>query len=82
MTPSDHEKALKYYKEHQVELVAKYNGKTIIFHDDKIMAIKDTIQEAYSFALQEYGIGNFSLQEVAPGSSSYTAYIATPGVLV
>jgi len=78
---SDHEKALKYYKENQVKLVKEYNGKTLIFIDDKIIGLKDTFQDAYDFALKEYGIGNFSLQEVSPGPSSYTAYIASPGVL-
>jgi hypothetical protein len=79
---SDHTKALKYYKEHQEELVAKYNGKTLIFRDDEILDVKNSIEEAYNYALEKYGIGDFSLQEVAPGEGSYTAYIATPGVLV
>ena len=82
MTPSDHTKALKYYKEHQGELVAKYDGKTLIFHDEKILEVKDSIEEAYNFALYKFGIGNFSLQEVSPGEGSYTAYIASPGVLI
>ena len=79
---SDHTKALKYYKTNQKELVAKYNGKTLIFQDDKIVEVKDTLEQAYDWAVEKYGIGNFSLQEVAPGEGSYTAYIATPGVLV
>lgn len=78
---SDHTKALNYYKANQKELVTKYNGKTLIFKDDVIIDIRDTIEEAYAFAVEEYGIGNFSLQEVAPGEGSYTAYIATPMVL-
>lgn len=79
---SDHAKALKYYKEHQEELVARYNGKTLIFQNDTIVDVKDAFDQAYSFALEKYGIGNFSLQEVAPGEGSYTAYIATPKVLM
>ncbi len=79
--PSNHVKALKYYKEHQVELVEKYNGKTLIFFDDQLLDVKDSLEEAYNFAIEKYGIGNFSLQEVSPGEGSYTAYIATPGVI-
>ena len=79
---SDHTQALKYYKEHQDELVAKYNSKTLIFQSDKLVDVKDTLEEAYDFAIEKYGIGNFSLQEVAPGERSYTAYIATPGILM
>ncbi len=82
MTLSDHNKALEYYKSHQEELVKMYNGKTIIFHSDEILSVKDSLEEAYNFALKEYGIGNFSLQEVGPTASSYTAYIASPGVIV
>lgn len=80
MSSSDHTKALKYYKDHQDELVEKYNGKTLIFQDENIVDVKDTLQDAYDFAVKSYGIGNFSLQEVSAGQDSYTAYIASPWV--
>ena len=80
MNSSDHTKALNYYKKNQEELVQKYNGKTLIFNNDKLLIVKDNLKEAYEFALKEYGIGNFSLQEVTPDSSSYTAYFASPSV--
>lgn len=80
MPTSDHTKALEYYKEHQDELVEKHNGKTLIFQDENIVDIKDTLKEAYDFAIEKYGIGNFSLQEVSPGEDSYTAYVANPWV--
>lgn len=80
--PSDHTKALQYYKENQEQLVAKYNGKTLVLRDDQILDVKDSMAEAYDFAVKNYGIGNFSLQEVSPDSASYSSYIATPGVLL
>lgn len=80
--PSDHARALKYYKDHQSELVTKYNGKTLILKDEEILDVKDNIAEAYDFAVAKYGIGNFSLQDVAPDTGSYTSYIASPGVLL
>lgn len=79
--PSDHSKALDFYKKNQKSLVSKYNGKTLIFRDAEILDVKDTFREAYDFAVKKYGLGDFSLQEVAPGEESYTSYIATPGIV-
>lgn len=79
---SDHSKALEFYKKNQKELVSSYNGKTLIFLNDTILDVKDSFREAYDFAMEKYGIGNFSLQEVSPGEGSYTVYIATPGALI
>lgn len=76
----DHKIALDFYIKNQNELVKKYNGKTLILANSVILDVRDSFQEAYVFALKTYGIGNFSLQEVSPGSGSYTAYIATPGI--
>lgn len=78
---SDHKKALDFYKDHQNELVSKYNGKTLILRDDVILDVKDSFADAYNHSIEAYGIGNFSLQEVSPGDASYTAFIATPGVV-
>lgn len=82
MEKSNHNEALEFYKTNQAELVAKYNGKTIILNGSEILEVKDSIAEAYDFAVAKYGIGNFSLQEVAPGAGSFTSYIASPGVLL
>lgn len=77
---SDHAKALKYYKDNQQELVAKYNGKTLIFRDEELLDVKETFTEAYDFAVTNYGIGNFSLQEVSPGPGSYTISVSAPTI--
>lgn len=75
---SDHARALQYYKDHQDELVAKYNGQTLIMKNEEILDVRNTFSEAYEFAVNEYGLGNFSLQEVSPGTGSYTVSISTP----
>ena len=78
---SNHDKALEFYKRNQDDLVAKYNGKTLIFCNEDILDVKDSFSEAYSFAVEKFGIGNFTLQEVSAGSGSYTSFVATPGVI-
>lgn len=78
---ADHSKALEFYKKNQDKLVSDYNGKTLILDGENILDVKDTFQDAYDYASNKYGLGNFSLQEVSPDEASYTAYIATPGLI-
>ena len=44
------EKEFKYYKDHQSELIEKYNGKFIVIRGEQIVGIYDTELEAYSTA--------------------------------
>ena len=78
MNKADHSAALAFYKGNQADLVSKYNGKTLILSGSEILAVKDSIKDAYDFAVEHFGIGNFSLQEVSEGPNSYTSYIVTP----
>lgn len=77
----DHKKSLEYYKTNQEALVSKYDGKTLVLQNENITDVCDTYSEAYTLAVKKYGEGYFSLQEVGSGESSFTAFIATPGIV-
>ena len=66
------EKEFKYYKEHQDELVAQFQGKYLIIKDEQVVAVYDTELEAYSEAKKKFEGGTFLIQQCLPGKSSYT----------
>jgi len=66
------EKEFKYYKDHQSELIEKYNGKFIVIQGEQIVGIYDTELEAYSTAKKEFEVGTFLIQRCSPGKDSYT----------
>lgn len=78
---SNHLASLEFYKKNQDSLVKKYNGKTLVLRNEDILEVCDAYGEAYEIAVEKYGEGNFTLQEVYPGQESFTAFIATPGLV-
>ena len=66
------EKEFKYYIDHQVELVEKYNGKFIVIRDCKVIGAFDSELEAINTTSEQYELGTFLVQKCEPGSESYT----------
>lgn len=61
-----------YYLQNQDEFVKMYNGKYLVLTDDGVQSAYDTKDEAYSVAVQRYGIGNFIIQLCTEGTDAYT----------
>ena len=66
------EREFQYYKDHQKELVEKYNGKFLVITNNKVVGIYDTELEAYTTAKKSYKAGTFLIQHCQPGKESYT----------
>ncbi len=66
------EKEFNYYLEHQDELVKKYNGKFIVIKDCHVIGVFDSELEAIEKTAEQHELGTFLVQNVAPGSESYT----------
>ena len=66
------DKEFKYYREHQQELVEKYNGKFVVIVDERVVGVFDSELEAYTEAKKEHQLGTFLIQKVSPGTESYT----------
>ncbi len=66
------EKEFQYYKEHQRELVNKYNGKVIVIVGEEVVGVYDNKLDAFEESKDKYEIGTFLIQEVAPGKENYT----------
>lgn len=71
----NHDEDLEYFKENQDELVGKYDGKQLVFHERDVVAAFDTVGEAFDFGCKTYGAGNFSIQLCVAGESAYTVYL-------
>ena len=67
-----------YYVEHQDAFVDLYDGKVIILFGDMVLAIFDTISEAYFYAQERDWLGKAMLHTVGPGVDNYTTYIWSP----
>lgn len=66
------EKEFQYFREHQDELVVKYNGKFIAIVDDQVKGVFDTELEAYLEMKKNHEVGTFLIQHCLPGRNSYT----------
>jgi Family of unknown function (DUF5678) len=66
------EKEFHFYKEHQTELVEKYNGKFLAIVGEEVVGVYDTQMDAYTETKKQYQPGTFLIQECLPGKSSYT----------
>lgn len=77
---TDHKKALEFYIANQEKLVEEYDGKVLVLVEDEIKHVAETYKDAYEYGVATFGLGNFSIQEVSSGPSSYSVHVATPGV--
>ena len=67
---------LKYYIEHQSELVEKYNGRYIIISAEKFQGVYSSLKDAVIAARKKFKPGEFQIQLVEPGEGSYTKIIS------
>ncbi len=65
-------KEFKYYLDHQMELVEKYNGKVLVIKEEKVVGVFNTEIEAYFDCIKKYEPGTFLIQQCTPGMDSYT----------
>ena len=66
------DKEFKYYKDHQTELVSKYDGKYIVIIDSKVVGVYETHIEAYTTSKNKYEVGTFLIQYCSDGEPNYT----------
>lgn len=66
------ENEMKYFIEHQKELVEKYYNKFIILKGNNVVGVYDSISDAYNEASKKYELGTFSIQQCIPGEEAYT----------
>jgi hypothetical protein len=62
----------QYFKDHQDELVAKYNGKFVAIAGTDVLGAFDTELDAYLEMKKEHEVGTFLIQHCVPGTMSYT----------
>lgn len=77
-SPDPQKKNLEWYIAHQQELAAKYNGKTLLIIDQKLVKVFDDIASAYTEAMKDYAPNTFTLQPCSPEPESYTLMFYTP----
>jgi len=69
---SELEKDFKWYKDHQKELVAVYNGKYLVIKDCAVIGNYDSELQAIQETSKKHKLGSFLVQKCEPGSDSYT----------
>lgn len=68
---------LRYFIEHQDELVQKYNGQVLVIKDQEVVGTYSSEIEAYIEAQKKYELGTFSIQRCNPGPEAYTVTISS-----
>jgi len=66
------EREFKYYKDHQADLVKRYNGKFIAILGEKVIGVFDSELKTYTEIKKEYPVGTFLIQHCLQGKDSYT----------
>ena len=64
--PKDQVKANydSYVAHYQAKLEAEAKGKIALMHDGDLIQVSETHAEAYWHGVDNYGLGNFSIQEI------------------
>ena len=60
------EREYAYFKQHQDELVRKYEGRFIVVVGEAVVADYDDDREAYLQSKAKYGAGKFLIQQCLP----------------
>jgi len=66
------ESEFQYYKGHQADLVAKYDGQYLVIVGEEVKGAHDQEIEAYLDGKARFGLGKFLIQHCFPGKESYT----------
>jgi hypothetical protein len=61
-----------YYRDHQAELVAKYQGQFVVIKDGVVLGAYPSYEAAYTETSKDHELGTFLIQEVQPGDAGYT----------
>jgi hypothetical protein len=69
---------LDWYIANQKDLAAKYDGKTLLIVDQKLINVFDDIGTAYIEASKTYPPGTFTLQPCSLDADSYTLTLYSP----
>jgi hypothetical protein len=67
-------KEFQYYRDHQEELIKKYNGKIIVIVGEIVVGEYSNKKEAYIESIKKYKPGTFLIIECTPGADSYTIH--------
>lgn len=67
------EKEFYFYKEHQNELVSKYQGKYVVIRDNMVISVFDSEIEAVIESSKLYSLGTFLVQKCDSGIENYSA---------
>ena len=63
-----------YMRKYRADLEKDHFGKTVLLHDGEVAHIFNSREDAYAIGCRDYGLGNFSMQEIGAKPS----HIATP----
>lgn len=66
------EKEFQYYKDHQAELVEKFEGQFVVIKDGEVLGTFPSYEDAYREAGKDHEVGTFLIQKVEPGDAAYT----------
>lgn len=53
-----------YITQYQEELEREHPGKVALFHGGEFVQVHETYDDAYWHGVNEWGLGNFSIQEI------------------
>jgi len=67
------EKEFQWYRDHQEELLKKYEGKFVVIKSGKVLNAYTDIREAVDETAKTHEMGTFLVQKCTPGDQDYTA---------
>ena len=76
------EKELQYFKDHQPELVEKYENKFLVIKDQKVVGAYDTEIKAYSESQKKFELGSFLIQQCLPGIGIFSQTYHSQAVFI
>ena len=66
------DKEFQYYLQHQDELVALYNNRYLVIHEQQVVGTYETFADAVTEAQKKFQPGTFIVQRCSEGPKDYT----------
>ena len=63
---------LLFYVMNQAEYVKKYDGKILLFHDEKLVNSYDTRGDAFRYGIEHFKPGTFLIIKCSDGDAEYS----------